>query len=284
MFGRGSLKSYTPIPGGIDNSNYFVELEQYGETTEFVLTIMESHSFDEAPFFGKVLGHLHHYGLPVPAPQPTLDGMTSTIFCGKPSFLVRKLQGSHCETAAPEQCHAIGEFLAAQHKALSESGTTRENSYPVNWMRKSIDECRPKMSEEEATLLNGAAEIYESLIDRDLPAGLIHGDLFRDNALFEDGQLTGVIDYYRACDDLLALDLTIAINDWCRDESEQQDNAKRDAMIEGYESVRNLTRVEKSSLTDLQYISAARFALTRYLGGELKDPSEMLQLARRFRS
>ena len=284
MFGRGDLVSYTPIPGGIDNSNYFVALEKHGEVTDFVLTIMESHSFDEAPFFGKVLSHLNHYGLPVPAPQTTLDGMTSTIFCGKPTYLVKKLSGSHCTNAGEGQCRSIGEFIASQHNALSESGISRDNTYTIEWMRQTLASCADRLTPADVSLVETTIDVYDSLSSKGLPNGLIHGDLFRDNALFEDGALTGVIDYYRAGHDLLALDLSIAINDWCRSETEEPDATKQAAMIEGYESVRPLTEAESGALPRLQQVSAIRFALTRLLSGDppLKDPAEMLNLARQY--
>ena len=284
MFGRGRLIDYSPITAGIDNSNYFVELEKDGKINEFVLTIMENHTFDEAPFFDKLLTHLHHYGLPVPTPQSTLDGMTSTIFCGKPTFLVRKLPGSHFQTAGIEQCRTIGEFLAAQHKALGELNTQKPNYYSVEWMVTALSIQEYRLSIDDCVLLEETIEIYRRLNIDGLPGGLIHGDLFRDNALFIGEKLTGIIDYYRACEDLLAIDLAVAINDWCRDENEIPDEKKRVAMIDGYNAIKPLTDAESHSMIALQQISAARFALTRLLSGDppLKDPGEMLNLTRKF--
>ena len=284
MFGKGRLIDYSPIPTGIDNSNYFVKLYDDGQAIEFVLTIMEGHSLDDAPFFANLLTHLHHYGLPVPAPQTTLDGMTSTIFCGKPTFLVKRLGGKHFRTTSIEQCHSIGNFLASQHKALGEFNSSRPNKYSQEWMESVLAEQEAKLSKEDHALLKATIEIYNQLNAEGLPKGIIHGDLFRDNALFFQNKLTGVIDYYRACEDLLAIDIAIAINDWCRDKGERVDETKRDAMLNGYNIVRPLTDAESRCMLDLQQISATRFALTRMQAGDppLKDPEEMLVLARRF--
>ena len=175
MFGQGRLIDYSPISTGIDNSNYFVELEKEGQTTEFVLTIMEGHSFDEAPFFAKLLTHLHHYGLPVPAPQSTLDGMTSTIFCGKPTFLVKRLQGKHFQTTNIEQCRSIGKFLASQHKALGELKSRKPNSYSLEWMNSVLAKQEAKLSKDDLALLKATIEIYGQLNSEALPKGIIHG-------------------------------------------------------------------------------------------------------------
>ena len=210
--------------------------------------------------------------------------MTSTIFCGKPTFLVKRLQGRHFRTTNIEQCRSIGKFLASQHKALRELKSSKPNSYSLEWMNSVLAKQEAKLSKDDLALLKATIEIYGQLNSEALPKGIIHGDLFRDNALFNQDKLTGVIDYYRACEDLLAIDIAIAINDWCRDEDERVDENKRDAMINGYDTVRSLTDAESRSMIDLQQVGATRFALTRMLGGDppLKDPEEMLVLARRL--
>ena len=283
MFGKGKLVNYSPITKGIDNSNYFIELEKNGNISDFVLTILEGHTFEEVPFFTKLLNHLSYYGLPVPEPQLTLDGMSYTIFCGKPSLLVKRLSGEHIHSAGIKECKSIGKFLAEQHKAMSELKSSMPNYYSVEWMTSAVTQLEASLSKSDHKLLSKTIEIYSEVKNKGLPSGIIHGDLFRDNALFETNKLTGVIDYYRACKDLLAIDIAIAINDWCRQE-EKFDGSKREAIIEGYNSIRPLTKDELRHMLDLQQVSASRFALTRMLSGHppLKDPQEMLALAHSF--
>lgn len=281
MFGRGRLKDFRPTPGGIENSNYFVDLDQGGSVSSFVLTIMETHGFDEMPFFNKVMTQLKHYGLPVAAPVMTLDGMSSTIFCGKPAFLIERLVGEHLDSTDSTHCEVIGEFIAASHQALAEINLERDNPYDLGWMQEKIRQLPDTVTREERELLTGLAARYEELLRQDLPRGLIHGDLFQDNALFADGELTGVIDFYHACTDMLIQDLAIAINDWCLDDARRLDTTKRDAMVQGYERVRPLSEAESAALLPLQQVSAARFALTRFNSGDppLKNPGEMIELA-----
>lgn len=284
MFGRGELAGFSAITSGIENSNYFVHLDKDGQTTEFVLTIMEEHSFAEVPFFNKVLTRLHHYGLPVAAPQTTLDGMSSTIFCGKPTFLFKRLPGEHPESIDTEHCMTLGQFIASLHKALDDMPETRNNPYDLVWMQQSLAGIEHLLSGDDKALLNSLVQDYEDISNMALPRGLIHGDLFRDNALFAGGSLTGVIDFYHACEDMLVQDLAIAINDWCTTPEHAPDKVRRTAMIAGYESVRELTADEHDVLLRLQQVSAARFALTRFQSGDppLKDPGAMLNLARQL--
>lgn len=280
MFGKGQLAHYAPTPGGIENSNYFIRLDMEGQETEFVLTIMETHSFAEVPFFNKVLSQLKYDGLPVAAPVATLDGMTSTIFCGKPAFLFDRLEGSHPESANHEQCAALGAFTASVHQALSELKLTRDNPYDLMWMKQALDTQGYRLSKADRTLLTDMIHLNETIQSEDLPRGLIHGDLFRDNALFSGESLAGVVDFYHSCTDTLIQDLAIAINDWCKNSKGDLDESRRSAMISAYESIRPLSVKEHEWLAPMQQVSAARFALTRLESGDppLKDPREMLNL------
>ncbi len=280
MFGKGRLDSFAPIEGGIENSNYFVTLVEDGATMDYVLTIIEGMTFAEVPFFNKVMSRLNRHGLPVAAPENTLDGMTSTIFCGKPAFFFKKLPGAHPDEIDEAHCHQLGEFMAHAHQALSDLQDARSNPYDPQWMQSTGDHVADKLEESERLLIRELIETYGRLQASELPRGLIHGDLFKDNTLFEDGSLSGVIDFYHACHDLLIQDLAIAINDWCKG-SEGIDEALKQAVLAGYGSIRALTPEEKDALLPLQQVSAVRFALTRILSGDppLKDPGEMLQLA-----
>ena len=284
MFDRGALVSFEPAAGGIENSNYFVELLHAGQSNHYVLTIVEDLSYNEVPFFNKLLLQLHYYGLPVPVPQATLDGMTCTSFSGKPAVLFNRLPGVHLAKADETQCYAIGRFLAESHQVLASLDDHRENPYPPSWMQATLESCSERLSKDESDILKELAGRYVSLLQYDLPVGLIHGDLFLDNALFESGSLSGVIDFYHACHDFLIQDLAITLNDWCLDGKGQPDQSLELALLQGYESFRGLTARERQALPDLRKVSAARFALTRLLSGDppLKNPAEMLDLLNRL--
>ncbi len=284
MFGKGDLAGHEVIEGGIENSNYRVTLDRDGEQNHYVLTIVEGFDFNEVPFFNKVMTHLFHYGLPVAAPIATLDGMTSTIFCGKPTFLFPQLDGDHPGDVTERQCTEIGRFMAQSHQALLELKTERDNPFNAVWMQESISANASRLGPEDNEFLIALVSDYEQIQNSELPSGIIHGDLFRDNALFTDsGDLSGVIDFYHACNDLLIQDVAIAINDWCL-KGNRIDRSLQDALMTGYEEIRSLTDQERDLLPRMQRVSAARFALTRLLSGDppLKDPHQMLELAKTF--
>ena len=283
MFGKGELKKFAPIAGGIENSNYFVTLDNGSGDVEYVLTIIEQFGFDEAPFFNKVMSQLFNQGLPVADPQSTLEGMSSTIFCGKPTFLLPRLEGRHLVKVNEGHCFQIGEFLGSAHRALSKLKSTRVNPYDLGWMQSTLNSISDRLSEFEKTQLTKLLGEYENIGTLELPTGLIHGDLFKDNALFNDrGELKGVIDFYHACHDILVQDIAIAVNEWCRTSTGTIHEKSRATLIAGYEQVRPLEKEELRILTPLQRTSAARFALTRFLSGDppLKPPEEMLRLAK----
>jgi homoserine kinase type II len=96
-----------------------------------------------------------------------------------------------------------------------------------------------------------------------LPQGVIHADLFQDNVFFIGERLSGLIDFYFACNDALAYDVAVCLNAWCFDATHAYDAAKGKALIEGYRSLRPLDAEEIANLPLLARGAALRFLLTR---------------------
>jgi homoserine kinase type II len=96
-----------------------------------------------------------------------------------------------------------------------------------------------------------------------LPSGVIHADLFPNNVLFIGDKLTGLIDFYFACDDIFAYDLGICMNSWCFEADGSFNLTKSRAMLRGYQSVRPLSDDEIKAIPTLAAGSAMRFFLTR---------------------
>lgn len=287
MYDQGELEQFEPIAEGIENSNYFVSLKgKNGELTQFVLTINETITFDEVPFFNHLMTHLFHHGLPVPNPQVTLDGMTGTSFCGKPTTLFPRLPGKHPDAPTNKQCHTIGLKLAELHEVALSFRYHRLNPYSSKWVDRTLREVSSQLLGTDVKLLQHIAKGYAEVEQEDLPRGITHGDLFRDNALFVDEELTGIIDFYHACEDFLVQDIAIIINDWCTLPDGRFDPARQAAVLEGYQRVRRLTRKENKCLSDFKQFAALRFILTRLISGDddspLKDPEELLRIARQL--
>lgn len=275
MFDLGELVAFEPIEEGIENTNYVISVER----GDFVLTLFETLGFDDLPYFTQLLSHLHHNGLPVAEPCRSLDGMTSTIFRGKPAMLFPRLKGSHLGTVASCHCEIIGRTLAEFHEISSRSDLRRENPYHLDWLKESMSSLDDRMSQSDKVQVQQIIKAYELLCRKkpgSLPKGTIHGDLFKDNALFQDDVLTGVLDLYHACDDYLVQDLAITVNDWCVDGTGKIDADLLQSLLAGYQSVRPLTATEHEHWRLFLQLAALRFWLTRLLGtvnGEVrKDP------------
>ncbi|MBT3425463.1 MAG: homoserine kinase [Gammaproteobacteria bacterium] len=282
LFDVGELSSFQEIVAGIENTNYFVNTTKYDLEQQFVLTLVEVASFSEVPFYTNLTTHLANYGLPVPAPVLTLDGMPFSNLKNKPALFLPKLPGAHLQKPNAEHCREVGRILGLMHSTLLSSSYQMDNPYNADWMYTAIEKTDNQFEPELKQLLLHCTEQYEILETSTLPRGIIHGDLFRDNILFSDKKITGVLDFFHACTDFLIMDVAITINDWCQDQDHMINSDKAASLLMGYELTRPLEQEEKLQMPVFQRIAAARFALTRSLTGQpgnhLKDPMECLTL------
>ncbi len=92
-----------------------------------------------------------------------------------------------------------------------------------------------------------------------LPAGIIHGDIFPNNTIFDpQEQLVAVIDFEEACVDRLLLDIGMTMNGFCFiDNKLSKDQV--DAFLRGYQKHRQLTETEEMML--LKFIMLAAFGM-----------------------
>jgi homoserine kinase type II len=284
MFELGDLVSFEPIEQGIENSNFFVTVEQQGVQKDFVLTLFEELTFDDLPFFNQLSNHLYHYGLPVATARQTLDGMTSTIFCGKPTLLFPRLPGNIVSDVTPSHCAAIGQALAEIHETVQSCGLTRVSEQDLAWLRSCQEKLAGYFDPEERELLAGVIQTYEKLWSdgEGLPRGIIHGDLFRDNVLFQGEELTGIIDFYHASEDYFVLDLAIAVNDWCSRPDGSLAVELQRAVLVAYQSQRKISDREMSVWPEMLQVAAAEFWVSRALvdaeGDRRKDPEEFKRI------
>jgi homoserine kinase type II len=159
----------------------------------------------------------------------------------------------------------VGETLARMHVALADFAGTRKNALSLGGWETLLTPCL----DEAEKLRPGLADLVRKDMmavrmawRTDLPRGVIHADLFPDNALFTDAALTGVIDFYFACTDALAYDLAVCLNAWCFDGA-SYDLERGRAMIAAYQSVRPLSDLEREMLPTLARGAALRFFATR---------------------
>lgn len=290
MFDLGDLLSFKPTEQGIENSNYFVTLEQDGVLTEYVLTLFEELGFDDLPFFNQLSTHLYQHGLPVATARQTLDGMTSTIFCGKATLLFPRLPGNSMTEVTPAHCTSLGQAVAEIHDTVKSIGLKRDSPISLNWWKSRQTKLAGYFDTQERDLLAAVIRIYEKLwsVPDSLPTGIIHGDLFRDNVLFQGEKLTGIIDFYNAGEDYYLLDLAIAVNDWCSQPDGSLDPERQRALVRGYQSQREIGQQEMQVWPDMLQVAAAIFWISRALidaeGDCRKDPKEFKAILRQHAS
>ena len=255
----GELIGHQGIGEGVENTNYFVDTAD----GRWVLTLFERLNHDDLPFFLGLMTHLASRGYPSAMPMRTRQGANLTTLNGKPAAMVRRLTGQSVLFPTVSQCQAVGRALGELHLAgLSFEGRAI-NTRGADWRRATAEALMLKTDVEQRTLIESELAAQATLDWSALPQGVIHADLFRDNVLFVDERLTGVIDFYYACTDALAYDLAITLNDWCVDPDGRPNPARWQTMSLAYRSARELTATERKAWPLVLRAAALRFYLSR---------------------
>ncbi|GAB4136794.1 MAG: homoserine kinase [Sphingomonadales bacterium] len=259
----GAVTTFKGIAEGVENSNYFLATEG----GRFILTLYEKRVAEaDLPFFLALMEHLAQRRIPCPVPVHDRDGQILQQIEGRPAALITFLDGVSLERSTAQHCHGVGAALAALHDAGGDFSLRRPNNLSLAGWRRLADQDGPSADQVEPGL---AALIHEEMAalsrhwPTDLPSGVIHADLFPDNVLFLGQRVSGIIDFYFACTDMLAYDLAICLNAWCFDAQHRYDEGLGWAFIQGYESVRPLGPGERQALALLARGAAMRFLLTR---------------------
>ncbi|MGU3494131.1 homoserine kinase [Xanthobacteraceae bacterium A53D] len=285
----GTLVSFHGIAEGVENSNFLVQTT--GGT--FILTLYEKR-VDPAdlPFFIGLMQHLAANGLSCPQPVVMRDGQTLGELAGRPCAMVTFLPGFSVRRPTSANCGQLGAALAKLHMAGQGFAITRRNALSVSGWRPLFEAAGARTDSVHPGL---AATIAAELADleahwpADLPAGVIHADLFPDNAFFLDDALSGIIDFYFACNDLLAYDVAVCLNAWCFEVDGAFNATKGRALLAGYQSVRPLEAAEVEALPRLARGAALRFLLTRLVDwlnvpeGALVRPKDPLEYLKKLR-
>lgn len=262
-YGLGRLLSYKGIAEGVENTNYAV----HTETGSYILTLYEKRvDPNDLPFFLGLMDHLAERGITCPLPVRRADRVMLGELAGRPAALVTFLEGVWPRHPTVAQCGAVGEVLARLHLAGSGFALTRKNSLGLKGWRPLFD----KFAREADGIAVGLHRVIEDELAHleghwpvSLPQGVIHADLFQDNVFFLGDRLSGVIDFYFACNDALVYDLAVCINAWCFDGRHRFDQAKAIAMASGYQRIRPLIENERAAVPLLCRGAALRFLLTR---------------------
>jgi homoserine kinase type II len=285
----GELRSYKGIAEGVENSNFLV----HTTAGNFILTLYEKRVAErDLPFFLALMEHLAGRGITCPLPVKNKQGGVLGKIAGRPAAIVTFLDGLWIRRPNASHCAAVGEALAGLHLAGRDFSKKRANALGIeSWRplyeqaKERGDSVRPGLGAEIAKELDALEKSWP----RDLPAGVIHADLFPDNVFFLGDTLSGLIDFYFACTDTLSFDVAICLNAWCFEPDHSFNVTKGCALLKSYAKVRSLSAAERAALPMLARGAAMRFLLTRLVDwlavpdGALVKPKDPLEYFRKLR-
>jgi homoserine kinase type II len=285
----GELLSYKGIAEGVENSNFLL----HTTSGYFFLTLYEKRvALGDLPFFLGLMAHLARHGITCPQPVTTRKGEALGTLAGRPAAIIDFLEGVWPRKPNAAHCAAVGQALAELHLAGRDFPITRVNALSVSGWRPLFDSASSRAD----TLQHGLRALLSEELDhlekswpKHLPDGVIHADLFPDNVLFLGDKLSGLIDFYFACNDILAYDIAICMNAWCFETDHSFNVTKARAFLNAYGRERKLSDAEQDALPLLARGAALRILLTRLVDwfnvppGALVRPKDPLEYVRKLR-
>lgn len=259
----GELRAAQGIAEGVENTNYLLDLGN----RKYILTLFEKRvKAEDLPYFMALMAWLDERGINCPKPVPDCEGNVLLMLKDKPAVIITFLDGKGVHAPKAGHMPLLGNLAARMHLAARDFPSQRANALSfTGWheLARTIgsraDELRPglaKLISEELSYLDRHWPMH-------IPKGPVHGDLFPDNVFFRDGALTGVIDFYFACDEFWMYDLAICLNAWCFDPSHQFVPGFATEMFNAYKELRPFSPEERRTLPVLARGAALRFLLTR---------------------
>ena len=272
-----NINEFSGIKGGTSNSNYLLT----ADNKKFILTIFEERTNQEnLPFYFDLMNHLNAHDIKCPEVIKDKQGNFSNSIKQKHAVITSFLTGSSLEKIKPIHCSNLGLTIAKMHNASEKLNIKRENELGFDKLgiiieklktyKKHIDDEKLKFVEDEFLFLSRE-------INKDLPSGIIHADLFPDNIFFEENNLTGIIDFYFSCNDFYAYEIAICLNAWCFEDSNNEFNpTKAKYLLGSYNQERKFSNEEVEALPLLARASALRYLLTRLLDFYSHEDSDLI--------
>ena len=288
-YSLGNLNSFKEIQEGIENTNYFLLVNQ----KKYILTIYEKRVKEvDLPFFSNLMSSLNKAGFKCPIPLLNKKNEAVTEFNNKKLMIVSFIEGRAKDILTPEDCKSVGTEAAKMHEITKNFNIRRQNDLSVTSWRKIFNSVKNKcinIHKDLPKLIELNLKDVEEKWPKDLPKGIIHADLFNDNIFFDKNKFSGIIDFYFSCNDFYAFEIAICFNALCFEGTQNNlsfNVTKAKNLISGYNKIRKLTDDEKRNIKVLSQGAALRFLLTRVFDSlntvkgaivKVKDPMEYLK-------
>lgn len=270
----GALAGYAGINDGVTNTIYQINTDK----GDYILTLFEDLTASELPFFLDLMSHCSQRGLACPDVIANKNGETICTLKKKPAVILSFLPGQTQQQITPQMRAAIGKQLAKLHLATADFPESLSNPRGLAWMISTAKPLGSVLTDEDKALLSDEIEFLNQMDFSQCPTGIIHADLFRDNVLFVEDEISGILDFYYACNDVLAYDLAIVANDWCLDEDGEFSAQACEELLAAYEQERAFTEAEKVAWPALLRMAALRFWLSRLLDFHTRERNELIQI------
>ena len=285
----GEVTSFKGIAEGVENSNFLLRTTR----GSYILTLYEKRvRREDLPYFLGLMEHLSNNDIACPVPLRGRDGVSLRELCGRPAAVVSFLDGLWPRRIQPDHCRLLGGAMARMHIAGAAFAGHRGNDLSIPGWRPLFESCAGRADQVQPGLTRALEQELERLASEwpdGLPEGVIHADLFPDNVFFLGNRLSGIIDFYFACNDFFAYDLAICLNAWCFETDNAFNITKARLLLQAYREYRPLSAAELEALPILARGSAARFLLTRLYdwlhqpAGALVKPKDPLEYWKKLR-
>jgi homoserine kinase type II len=286
----GELLSYKGIAEGVENSNFLL----HTTAAYFILTLYEKRvAKSDLPFFLGLMTHLASRGISCPQPVKNKSGESLSALAGRPAAIINFLEGVWPRKPNSAHCAGVGQALAKMHLAGRDFPMSRPNALSVSGWRPLFDAAASRADEVQRGLRAFIAaeldHLESNVWPKNLPQGVIHADLFPDNAFFLGERVSGIIDFTFACNDMLAYDVAICLNAWCFESDYSFNVTKARAFLGAYGRERKFSAAEQDALPLLARGAALRFLLTRLVDflnvppGALVRPKDPVEYVRKLR-
>ena len=275
LYDIGSYHNIEGINEGITNSNFYLTTSK----DKYILTIFEEPNMN-LNYAIDLMEILSKNQILCPIPIKTKKGETIISIKNKPLTIFSLIPGETLSNKIPskEMCSQIGEILGKIHLISKDYKNYYEGLRGNKWFLQMSEKLKPFLNIEECTLIDKEIENQIYCTKKNLPKGIIHSDLFRDNAMFKNGLLTGVIDFYYACNGYFLYDLAIIVNDWCLNNDMSIDIEKQNVLIKSYSKNRKIEKIEIETWQNALRHAALRFWLSRLHDKHFPTTGEMTHL------
>lgn len=282
LYDLGELKNIEGISQGVTNSNFIL----YILNGRFILTIFEVLKFEQVPFFLELKLFLNKNNIPCPLPIKQKNNNLHSILCNKPAAILSFLNGNNINNPKDIDCYNVGKELAKIHLVAKNFNQNMPNPRYDKWWIENAIKLKDKIPQDDYKLLMKEIDFLNKNKNNNLPEGIIHGDLFKDNVLMKNNKVSGIIDFYYACNGQFIYDIAISINDWANNKNQIDNNLKK-AYLKGYNSERSLSKEEINYLPIALRSASIRFWVSRLIDyytpskGKIiykKDPDDFKKL------